>query len=837
MVGHKLVEVLHPDGATSPGWEVVVFAEEPRPAYDRVHLSALFDGVDEAGLSMVADGFFDDPSCTLHLADPVVAVDRERRTVTTRAGVTQRYDALVFATGSSPFVPPIPGRDATGCFVYRTIDDLHDIADFSAGCRRGAVIGGGLLGLEAANALRSLGVETHVVELAPRLMPVQVDDVGSDVLRERIDELGVHVHLGVQTTAVLAGEQGQVVGLELADGERLDVDMVVFSAGIRPRDELARAAGLEIGERGGVVVDDTCRTTDEHIWAIGECAHVAGRTWGLVAPGYQMARVVADRLDGGDARFAAADLSTKLKLLGVEVASFGDAFGVTEGSRSVVHHDPVGRVYRRLVVDAQDRTRPRLLGGILVGDANGYDALTAMVRGDQPCPAEVAALAAPAGAPSIASGPGTLSDSAIVCSCNHVTKGAICDAIASGAHDTGAIRDATSAGSGCGGCVALTKELLADELTKAGIEVSDDLCEHFAYRRQDLFAIMRVERITSFAELLARHGAGLGCEICKPAVASMLASTANGYVLDGEQAALQDTNDHFLANLQKDGSYSVVPRVPGGEITPDQLIAIGAVARDFGLYTKITGGQRIDLFGARVEQLPAIWQRLLDAGMESGHAYAKALRTVKSCVGRTWCRYGVQDSTALAIRLELRYRGLRAPHKLKLAVSGCVRECAEAQGKDVGVIATETGWNLYVAGNGGARPQHASLLATDLDEETLVRTIDRFLGYYILTADRLERTATWFNRLDGGLEHLQRVVMDDALGLAEEFEAVIARHVDTYECEWSATLRSPERLELFRTFVNSDEPDPGIVFVSERGQPRPATPEERVELDRLEVRR
>jgi nitrite reductase (NADH) large subunit len=404
----------------------------------------------------------------------------------------------------------------------------------------------------------------------------------------------------------------------------------------------------------------------------------------------------------------------------------------------------------------------------------------------------------------------------------------VCAAVTEGGcTDVPTVKMATRAGTGCGGCVPVVTELVHAELRRAGVEVSDHLCEHFAYSRQELFDLVRVERLAGFSELLARHGRGKGCETCKPAVASMLASLGSGYILDGEQATLQDTNDHFLANLQRDGSYSVVPRVPGGEISPAQLIAIGEVARDHGLYTKITGGQRIDLFGARVEQLPAIWERLIAAGMESGHAYGKALRTVKSCVGRTWCRYGVQDSTAMAIRLELRYRGLRAPHKIKMGVSGCTRECAEAQCKDVGVIATEKGWNLYLAGNGGARPQHAVLFATDLDDETLIRYVDRFLMFYVRTADRLERTATWFNKLEGGVDYLRRVVIEDALGMGEQLEADMAHHVDTYECEWAATVASPERRARFRTFVNSDEPDPTIVFVRERGQPRPARPDEK----------
>jgi nitrite reductase (NADH) large subunit len=364
--------------------------------------------------------------------------------------------------------------------------------------------------------------------------------------------------------------------------------------------------------------------------------------------------------------------------------------------------------------------------------------------------------------------------------------------------------------------------LLKQLLVESGVTMPKALCEHFDASRQELFDLMRVRGITTFSRLIAEHGRGRGCDICKPVVASILASTGGGYILDGEQAALQDTNDHFLANLQRNGTYSVVPRIPGGEITPEKLIVIGEVARDFRLYTKITGGQRIDLLGARVEQLPAIWRRLVDAGFESGHAYGKALRTVKSCVGTTWCRYGVQDSVGLAVALELRYRGLRAPHKVKAGVSGCARECAEARGKDFGVIATENGWNLYVGGNGGFRPRHAELLASDLSTEDLIAIVDRFLMFYIRTADRLQRTAAWIEAMDGGLDHLRDVIVHDSLGLASELEAAMARHVASYADEWRSTLDDPDRLRRFVSFVNApDTPDPSIVFATERDQPVP----------------
>ncbi|MEN3314209.1 MAG: nitrite reductase large subunit [Acidimicrobiaceae bacterium] len=830
MVGHKLLEVLVERGATAE-WDIVTFCEEPRLAYDRVGLSSFFTGATADDLSLVSPGFFDQSGLRVHVGDAVASIDPAAAEVVSTKGVRIAYDALVMATGSYPFVPPVPGRDAAGCFVYRTIGDLEAIAAYAAGARVGSVVGGGLLGLEAANALRSLGLETHVVEFAPRLMPMQVDDGGGLALRRRIEDLGVTVHTATATGEILAGDDGRVSAMRFtarADEQPDDLatDLVVFSAGIRPRDDLARAAGLDIGERGGIVVDDACRTSDPRIFAIGECAVAAGRVWGLVAPGYQMARVVADRILGGDASFGGADMSTKLKLMGIDVASFGDAFATSVGAEAITFADPVTNVYKRLVVGPAlgSPVRP-LVGGILVGDASLYQTLVQMTRGEMPTPAHLEELIFPAAANSSGAsvGVGALADTATVCSCNTVTKGAICAAIATdGVTDVAAIKAATKAGTGCGGCVPLVTELLRDELKKAGVEVANNLCEHFSYSRQELFDIVRFHRIDTFSELLAAHGTGRGCEICKPAVASMLASLGNGYILKADQAALQDTNDHFLANLQRDGTYSVVPRVPGGEITPDQLIAIGSIAKEFGLYTKITGAQRIDLFGARVDQLPLIWRQLVDVGMESGHAYGKALRTVKSCVGKTWCRFGVQDSTTLAIDLELRYRGLRAPHKIKGAVSGCTRECAEAQSKDFGVIATEKGWNVFVCGNGGMKPQHGVLLAADIDTESVFRYLDRFLMFYVRTADRLERTAVWLNKLEGGIDYLRSVVIDDALGLCAELEADMARHVATYECEWKATIDDPDRVARFRTFVNSDDIDPNVVFVPERNQHRPA---------------
>ncbi|NYG53959.1 nitrite reductase large subunit NirB [Nocardioides perillae] len=856
MVGHRLVQAAVERGLTATH-DLVVVGEEPRVAYDRVALTSYFGRASADELSLLPTGAYDDPAVTLLTGSTVTAVDRAARTVTVShadgSGEELAYDELVLATGAAPFVPPVPGRDLDGCFVYRTIEDLDAIREAARRATTGTVIGGGLLGLEAANALVQLGLDTHVVEMAPRLMPVQLDEQGGATLVRHIESLGVTVHAGAATEAVLGDDAGRVRALGLRDAGEVATDLVVFSAGIRPRDSLARDAGLEVADRGGVLVDTQCRTSDPHVWAVGECAAPGGRMYGLVAPGYAMAEVVVDALLGGPGTFEGADTSTKLKLLGVDVASFGDAFATTPGALELVYADAVAGVYKKLVV--AERPEPEggegggghlLLGGILVGDASAYGMLRPLVASGIALPDNPEELILPAARAGGGGGGGgvVLPDEAQVCSCNDVSKGAILaavrdphadgDARAAGEHlceDAASVKRCTGAGSTCGSCTTTVKSIIEEHFAATGKVVDRSLCEHFALTRQELFDVVAVHGYRSFDQVVEGHGRGRGCEVCKPTVASILASQVGGHVLAPETAALQDTNDAYLANIQRNGTYSVVPRIPGGEVTPEGLITIGEVARDFGLYTKITGGQRIDLFGARMEELPAIWRRLVDAGFESGHAYGKSLRTVKSCVGSTWCRYGVQDSTRMAIDLELRYRGLRSPHKLKGGVSGCARECAEARGKDFGVIATEKGWNLYVGGNGGATPAHAQLLAGDLDDETLVRYLDRFLMYYVRTADRLQRTSTWIASLEGGLQRVREVVVEDALGLGAELEAAMARHVGTYADEWRATLEDDEKLARFVSFVNAPGvPDPHITFTTERGQIRPAPSDEPVVL-------
>ena len=849
MVGQRFLEALPPDH----GFHVTVLGEESRPAYDRVQLSAFFSGKSAADLSLVPTGFFEQHAFSVHLGERAVSVDRAARRVRTDSGREFEYDALVLATGSYPFVPPVPGRDRPGCFVYRTIEDLEAIQNSSLGARVGVVIGGGLLGLEAAKALRDLGLETHIVEFAPRLMALQVDDSGGGTLRRKIEALGVRVHTGKSTKEIVDGAAvasgiagGTAVTaaaaagarhlLKFADGSSLEADVVVFSAGIRPRDELARAAGLAVGERGGVVIDDACRTSDPNIYAIGECALWRNRIFGLVAPGYQMAQVAAARLTAAaEATFSGADMSTKLKLLGVDVASIGDAHAASPGARTYAFVDERRQIYKKLVVNEDGS---RLLGAVMVGDTEDYGSWLQMMLNGLALPEFPEEMLVPprdGAKKSALTGIAALPDGAQICSCNNVSKGAICAAVEGGCTTIGALKTKTRAATTCGGCAPLVTQVLKAELKRKGVAVDNHLCEHFPYSRQQLFHLVRVGELREFNTVLTRHGRGMGCDICKPAVASILASCWNDFVLARDKAALQDTNDYFLANMQKDGTYSVVPRVPGGEITPEKLIAIGQVAQKFGLYTKITGGQRIDLFGAQVHELPLIWSELIASGFESGHAYGKAMRTVKSCVGSTWCRYGVQDSVGLAIEIENRYRGLRGPHKIKLAVSGCTRECAEAQGKDVGIIATEKGWNLYVCGNGGMKPRHAELLAADLDKDTLIRYIDRFLMFYIRTADRLQRTSTWRDNLEGGLDYLKQVVCEDKLGIAAELEADMARVIASYECEWKKAVEDPATLRRFRHFVNSEAVDGNVVFVKERGQIRPVTRAERRERSRVTI--
>jgi len=800
MVGHRFCERLN-EYDKQRAFSVTVVGEEPWPAYDRVHLTEYFKTRSVSDLALGTTAWYAERDIVLRTGTKAVALDREHRWVNLSGGESLPYDTLVLATGSAPFVPPMPGVDKKGVHVYRTVDDLDGILEHAKHSRCAAVIGGGLLGLEAARAVKEFGLETHVIEVASRLMPRQLDGAASVLLEQSIRALGVTVHIDRRISAFV-GEDA-VSGIELSDGEVVPADLVIISAGIRPRDELGRAAGLEMGPRGGVVIGNDLRTSDPSIFAIGEVALHEGMIYGLVAPGYEMADALARSLAGTPSEFTGGDLSAKLKLMGVDVASFGDPFVSGPGMRTVAFEDQIKRTYKKVVIDTDKK---RLVGGILVGDARDYTRLQYLSRSNVTLSEDYAEVGmSPGGAASKFE----LPDEAQVCSCNNVSAGRLRTCVRDEECWTvDALKKATRAGTGCGGCVPVVNDLLGAQLKTLGKAVRPRLCEHFDHTRQDLFQIVASKRIRTFEQLLAEHGQGNGCEVCKPTVASILASLWNEPVLKEEHRTLQDTNDRFLANVQRNGTYSVIPRIPGGEVTAEKLVVLGRVAQKFGLHSKITGGQRVDLLGARLEDLPDIWEELVAAGFESGHAYGKALRTVKSCVGTDWCRFGVQDSTRMAIRLEQRYKGIRAPHKLKSAVSGCIRECAEAQGKDFGLIATEKGWNIYVCGNGGSHPRHADLLAKDVESETAIHYLDRFIMFYIRTADRLTRTSVWLEKMEGGIERLREIIVNDALGIAASLEQDLQHLVDTYECEWAGVVRNPERRAQFKQYALASTAQP-----------------------------
>ena len=838
MVGYKFCDKLvNKDVAKQ--FEITVFGEEIRPAYDRVHLSEYFAGKTVEDLTMASETWYLENDINLILSDPVMDIDREAKTVRSHHGIVQAYDYLIMATGSAAFVPPIPGVEKEGVFVYRTIEDLDLMQNHAKKATKGAVIGGGLLGLEAAKALLDLGLkEVHVVEFASRLMPRQIDEAGSRVLQAKLETLGLKIHLNKNTQEIQGN--GTISGMLFADGSILEVDMLVISAGIKPRDEVARAVGLEVGVRGGIIVNDVLQTSDPNIFAIGECALAHQMIYGLVAPGYEMAEVVARRITqshltprGGivdselvektpplgvgatDASglFLPYDMSTKLKLIGVDVASFGDAFIQEPNAQTIVFENSAKGVYKRINISNDGKY---LLGGVLVGDADQYNMLLQNTKNKTLLPEnpEDLMLGSRGGSENAGSGIMALPDEALICSCEAITKGAIChEIIENGVITLDGIKKCTKAGTGCGGCVPMVKDLINETMKSQGVFVRNVLCEHFAYTRQELYDLVKIKGFKTYEDVLNNLGYGDGCELCKPPVASIIASLWNEMILEKGNATVQDSNDRFLANIQKNGTYSVVPRIPGGEITPDKLIVLGQVAKKYSLYTKITGGQRIDLFGAHVGDLPEIWEELVNAGFESGHAYGKSLRTVKSCVGSTWCRFGVQDAVSFAIEVEERYRGLRSPHKLKSAVSGCTRECAEAQSKDFGIIATEKGWNLYVCGNGGVKPRHAELLATDIDSATCLKYIDRFLMFYIKTAEPLTRTAPWLDKMEGGIHYLKTVVVDDVLGMGETWDKEMSLLVEAYKCEWKEVVESPELRKRFTHFVNAPKlKDPNVKF-------------------------
>ncbi|EGZ10423.1 hypothetical protein PHYSODRAFT_317690 [Phytophthora sojae] len=857
MVGHRFLERLRKYD-TSKRYALVSIGEEPIQHYNRMLLTEYFEHLSIDKLKLAPPNWYAENEVDLLTNAQVLAIDTaNKKVLCQRLGDENAskgelqfevpYNRVVIATGASALVPRLPGTSLRGVFVYRSIADLNNIIahgeqqaklEAAGGPKKYAlVVGGGLLGLEAAKAVHDLKVAVRVINRGTQLMSRQLDADGAKVLHnEIVNKFGIDVLYDKSTQEILGSEENGVEAVQFTNGERFDdVCMIIFATGIKPRDELAHSSGLELAKRGGILINDYLECSAPSVYALGECISHRNFTYGLVAPGYEMADTLAKnftcRSPEDRIAFPGGDVSTKLKLMGMEVGSFGDYFPefIKEPFEALTYNNPLEKVYKKLFFSADGK---KLLGGILVGDTSDFVRLSLMYKQKDTKPLEDPPNEILLGKRGGGDGNSVLDlpDEAQVCSCNNVSKGDICKAIKEKKlTKLGDVKKVCNVGTGCGGCIPMVKDILEAELAAAGTAVDKSLCEHFAYSRQELYQIIQVEQYSTFAEVLAKHGRkqhdprSYGCEICKPTVASILASLQNGHILKGDRAPLQDSNDRFLANLQKSGQFSVVPRVAGGEITPDKLIVLGQVAKKFDLYTKITGGQRVDLFGAQKQGLPEIWRMLVEAGFESGHAYGKSLRTVKSCVGTTWCRYGQQDSVGFAIFLENRYRGIRSPHKLKGGVSGCTRECAEARGKDFGCIATDTGYNVYVGGNGGTNPRHATLLASDVPQDLAVKYLDRYIMYYIMTADRLQRTSKWLDTLEGGIEQLRRVVMQDSLGICATLEKQMSYLVGTYECEWKKVIESPELMAQFAQFKNTSETQKEVQMHTVRDQRMPTT--------------
>ncbi|KAI9062280.1 nitrite reductase [Trametes sanguinea] len=880
MVGIAFIEKLL-DLDSAHRYRIVTFGEETHLAYNRVQLTEYFEHRNIEKLYLNSPEWYqqqDPERFSFHVGETVVSLDTEARIVTTDAARTVAYDHCVIATGSEAALPSYADLSVPGVFVYRNISDINKLLTYAdqeelKDCSA-VVIGGGLLGLEAAKAVYDLSSVKDVTIVHRQAYPLsrQLDAQGGEIVLRRIEAMGVTFLGSTSVQRFLTDDKGSLCGVELVDGSTVDCKIVVVAIGITPRDGLARKAGLACAQRGGVVVDDGLQTSAKDVYAIGECASWKNNTYGLIAPGIEMADILAfnftqAKTQVGDFKLRQMnnpDLSTKLKLMGVDVASFGDYFAenaraqikpVKQGApqdpatnelrkthdasspkkrhgaaaalaaegpvEALTYRDPFGGVYKKYIFSADGKY---LLGGMMVGDTSEYVRLVALVKKKK-------ALDVPPSQFILGSRSGRaetgedLDDDAQICSCHNVSKGRIAQCIKDGAQSVADVKSKTKAGAGCGGCIPLLTNIVKAELKKAGVSVNNNLCPHFAMTRADLFNVVKIKKLKTMPAIMEAVGTNpraIGCEVCKPAVGSILSSLWNEHVMNPVHHANQDTNDRFLANIQRNGTFSVVPRVPAGEITPDKLIVLGQVAQKYGLYTKITGGQRVDLFGAEKADLPSIWKELVDAGFESGHAYGKALRTVKSCVGSSWCRYGVGDSVGMAVQLEQRYKGIRSPHKFKGGVSGCVRECAEAQGKDFGLIATDKGWNIFVCGNGGATPRHATLLAADVPPSKVLRILDRFVMYYISTADKLMRTARWLEQMEGGIDKLRRVILDDELGICADLERDMDELVGTYYDEWKAVVNDQERQKTFRQFVNTDQRVPQAEVVIERGQMRPA---------------
>jgi len=798
MAGARFVEELLARGGRD-AWDVTIFGDEPYGNYNRILLSSVLAGTHQpTDIFLNPLRWYEDNGVALRAGLRVRGIDRRARVVHAGNGVMERYDALVLATGSVPFVPPLErlrlddGAFREGSFVFRTLDDTEAMIKYAARSKKAAIIGGGLLGLEAARGLLAMGLEVHVVHLMKHLMEVQLDPAAGRMLERLLKGMGMHVHLSRATCGVIGDDRVQ--GLLFADGLTLDCDMLVLSAGIRPNVQLAVDAGLEV-ERG-IVVGDDLATSDEHVFALGECAQHRGMTYGLVAPLWEQARVLADRLAerAPDALYVGSRVSTKLKVAGIELAVMGAREATAPDDEEVTYSEPARGVYKKLVVRGG-----KLAGAILLGDASSAPALLQTFDRDRPLSDDRSELLFPQTIHSSQTSAADLPDDAQICNCNGVSKGAIVAAVKSGCRSLKTLCDRTRAGTGCGTCkrdVGVILEAIA------GDAAAEDPSVHYyvpgvPLAKPELVAAIRDRELKSVSAVFRELAGGKEDPASKPGLASLL-KTIWGSEYEDERDA-RFINDRVHANIQRDATFSVVPRIYGGVTSPAQLRKIADVAERHGArMVKITGGQRIDLLGISKERLPEVWREL---GMPSGHAYSKAFRTCKTCVGTDFCRYGVGDSTGLGIAIEKRYQGLESPAKLKLATAGCPRNCSEATTKDVGAVAIEGGrWEIYVGGAAGSRVRKGDVLCVVSSHEEVLRMMGRFMQHYRENARYGERTYDFVERI--GIEKLRRLLVDDEEGIAARLDADVQAAVDAYVDPWTEA-DAPKTAEQFTDTIQA----------------------------------
>jgi nitrite reductase (NADH) large subunit len=805
MAGIRAIEeILARGGGETFG--ITVFGDEPYGNYNRILLSNVLAGsqdveADADDIFLNPLDWYSDNRIDLRAGVRVVRIDTFAHVVHANDGTSVRYDKLILATGSRSFFPPMSGlwaddkTLADGVYGFRTLDDTAAMIAEAANRTKAVVIGGGLLGLEAARGLQNRGLTVDVVHAGPTLMNAQLDDLAGAILRRSVESLGIGVHTGKRTTEVIVddGETARLKGIRFSDGERLDGDMLVIAAGIRPNVGLAQRAGLTV-ERA-IVTDDQMRSVDDDdVYVVGECAQHRGQVYGLVAPLWEQAKVLADHLTGTDTRavYRGSRVATKLKVAGVDVASMGIKAPEREDDEFVQYSEPRHGVYKTIVI-----RDGKLVGATLVGDVSKVSFLTQAFDTGLPLPEERVSLMFDIGTPDVAVGVAELSDDAQICNCNGVNKAALVDCVRGGTTSVTGVMAKTKAGKGCGSCKELVCQIV--EWASGGAVTEDPSASWYVpaipYDKPTLMRLIRDLALHSVSSVFAALAPD-GCEDAnsKMALASLLETMWADEFVDERDARF--INDRVHANIQRDGTFSVVPQMKGGVTNSWQLRRIADVADKYAIpMIKLTGGQRIDLLGVRKEDLPAVWA---DLDMPSGYAYGKSFRTVKTCVGSDFCRYGVGDSTALGIAIEERYQGLASPAKMKLAVTGCPRNCAEALCKDLGVVAVDGGrWEIYVGGAAGAHIRKGDLLAT-VDSAAEVMTLTgRFLQYYRENANWLERTYKFVPRV--GIERIRAVLIEEADdAFLEQLDANMARSVAAYRDPWQDG-QEPVSVGQFRT--------------------------------------